>query len=99
MFLFGRAFTGHHCPLDHSVKEKNYETQIQKLLMKAVVLDHSKSPCDEDFLPTDDKADSERAYLVFIKMVHSKDYSTWLKMASCFGEYPTNQLLMNDCLN
>lgn len=76
------------------MKEKNYETQIQKLLMKAVVLDHSKSPCDEDFLPTDDKADSERAYLVFIKMVHSKDYSTWLKMASCFGEYPANQLLM-----
>lgn len=69
------------------MKEKNYETQIQKLLVKAVVLDHSKSPCDEDFLPTDDKADNERAYLVFIKMVHSKDYSTWLKMASCFGEY------------
>ena len=54
------------------------------------MLDHSKSPCAEDFLPIDDKTDIDtgRAYLVFIKMVHSKDYSTWLKMASCFGKCP-----------
>ena len=70
-----------------SVKANNYEMQIQRLLEKAIVLDHSKSPCDDDFLPTNHiDNDQDRAYVVFIK-THSRDYATWLKMASCFGKY------------
>lgn len=70
----------------YSVKEKNYEMQIHRLLEKAIVLDHSKSPCDDDFLPTNNiDNDHDRAYVVFISMTHSRDYSTWLKMATCLG--------------
>lgn len=60
--------------------------QIQRLLEKAIVLDHSKSPCDEDFIPKNHiDNDNDRSYVAFIKMTHSRDYATWLKMASCFG--------------
>jgi len=70
----------------NSVKEKNYELQIQRLLEKAVVLDHSKSPCDDDFLPTNNiDNDHNHAYVVFITMNNSRDYATWLKVASCWA--------------
>lgn len=47
-------------------------------MKKAIVLDHSKSPCDEDIVPD---SLSGTPILLFIKMDHLKDFSTWLQVA------------------
>ncbi|XP_013781473.2 protein O-linked-mannose beta-1,2-N-acetylglucosaminyltransferase 1-like [Limulus polyphemus] len=64
----------------NSVKKDNYEAQIEELLRKAVVLDHSKSPCEENFVP-DTKGG---IYVMFIKMSSPRDFTTWLQVAKCF---------------
>jgi len=33
------------------VKKKNYEELIVGMIKKGIVLDHSKSPCEENFIP------------------------------------------------
>ncbi|KAF8795092.1 Protein O-linked-mannose like protein [Argiope bruennichi] len=63
-----------------SVKKDNYEEVIHDLLRKAVVLDHSKSPCEENFIP-DTKGE---VYVMFIKMNGPRDFTTWLQIAKCF---------------
>jgi beta-1,2-N-acetylglucosaminyltransferase len=66
--------------LRNSVKKDNYERLIHNLLRKAIVVDHSKRPCEHNFIP-DTK---DQTYVVFIKMNAPKDYSTWLAVAKCF---------------
>lgn len=34
-----------------SVLQENYEELILRLISQGLVLDHSKSPCEEDFIP------------------------------------------------
>ncbi|CAL1276918.1 unnamed protein product [Larinioides sclopetarius] len=63
-----------------SIKKDNYEEVIHDLLRKAVVLDHSKSPCEENFIP-DTKGE---VYVMFIKMNGPRDFTTWLQIAKCF---------------
>ena len=53
---------------------------VHDLIRKAIVVDHSKSPCEPNFIP-DTKG---QTYVVFIKMSGSKDYTTWLSVAKCF---------------
>lgn len=62
------------------LKKDNYEIMIEDLMRKAVVLDHSKSPCEETFIPD---TESE-TYIMFIKMDTPKDFTTWLHVAKCF---------------
>jgi hypothetical protein len=33
------------------MKKENYEDVIKGLIKRATVLDHSKSPCEENFVP------------------------------------------------
>lgn len=62
------------------MKKDNYEAMIENLLKKATVLDHSKSPCEEGFVP-----DTEgENYVMYIKMDTPKDFTTWLHVAKCF---------------
>lgn len=63
-----------------SVKKENYEQVIHDLLRRAIVLDHSKSPCEENFIP-DTKGE---VYVMFFKMNGLRDFSTWLQIAKCF---------------
>uniref|UniRef100_A0A1B6FTU3 Protein O-linked-mannose beta-1,2-N-acetylglucosaminyltransferase n=1 Tax=Cuerna arida TaxID=1464854 RepID=A0A1B6FTU3_9HEMI len=63
-----------------SVLRDNYEELILRLITQGTVLDHSKSPCEEDFVP--DK--KNEVFLMFIKMEDSKDFRTWLQVAKCF---------------
>lgn len=62
------------------LKRDNYEQMIHDLLRKAIVLDHSKSPCEENFVP-DTKGE---VYVMFIKMNGPRDFTTWLQVAKCF---------------
>uniref|UniRef100_T1IT97 Protein O-linked-mannose beta-1,2-N-acetylglucosaminyltransferase n=1 Tax=Strigamia maritima TaxID=126957 RepID=T1IT97_STRMM len=62
------------------VKKDNYERLIEGLMSKVIVLDHSKSPCEDSFLP-DTKGE---VYIMFIKMDNPKDFTTWLQVAKCF---------------
>uniref|UniRef100_A0A4W6E6R9 Protein O-linked-mannose beta-1,2-N-acetylglucosaminyltransferase n=1 Tax=Lates calcarifer TaxID=8187 RepID=A0A4W6E6R9_LATCA len=56
-----------------SLKKDAYEVEIQNLLKEAEVLDHTKNPCEDSFLP-----DSEgKIYVMFIKMETETDTSTW----------------------
>ncbi|RWS31306.1 hypothetical protein B4U80_07268 [Leptotrombidium deliense] len=63
-----------------SLKKENYEKVIRNLFEIGIILDHSKSPCDQDFIPDT----VGKVYIAFIKMDDSKDYKTWLQVAKCF---------------
>ncbi|KAM4547769.1 protein O-linked-mannose beta-1,2-N-acetylglucosaminyltransferase 1 [Odontesthes bonariensis] len=62
-----------------SLKKDAYEVEVQNLLREAEVLDHTKNPCEDSFLP-----DSEgKTYVMFIKMESETDTSTWTELAKC----------------
>ncbi|XP_029939772.1 protein O-linked-mannose beta-1,2-N-acetylglucosaminyltransferase 1 isoform X3 [Salarias fasciatus] len=62
-----------------NLKRDAYEEEIQRLLRSAEVLDHSKNPCEDSFVP-----DSEgRTYVMFIRMESESDTGTWLQLAKC----------------
>lgn len=63
-----------------SVIKDNYEELIINLIQQGTILDHSKSPCEDDFIP--DRKDD--VFLMFIKMEEPKDFVTWLQVAKCF---------------
>ncbi|KAJ9595636.1 hypothetical protein L9F63_013188 [Diploptera punctata] len=63
-----------------SVKQSNYEDIIVSMIKRGYVLDHSKSPCEEHFIP-DKKAE---IIIMYIKMEEPKDFVTWLQVAKCF---------------
>ncbi|XP_060775982.1 protein O-linked-mannose beta-1,2-N-acetylglucosaminyltransferase 1 isoform X1 [Neoarius graeffei] len=61
------------------LKKDAYEVEIQNLLREAEVLDHSKNPCEDAFIP-----DTEgKTYVMFIKMEQETDTSTWTELAKC----------------
>ncbi|XP_032382206.1 protein O-linked-mannose beta-1,2-N-acetylglucosaminyltransferase 1 isoform X2 [Etheostoma spectabile] len=61
------------------LKRDAYEVEIQSLLKEAQVLDHTKNPCEDSFLP-----DSEgKTYVMFIRMETEVDTSTWTELAKC----------------
>ncbi|XP_034003097.1 protein O-linked-mannose beta-1,2-N-acetylglucosaminyltransferase 1 [Trematomus bernacchii] len=63
----------------YSLKKDAYEVEILNLLKEAEVLDHSKNPCEDSFLP-----DTEgKTYVMFIKMETETDTSTWTELAKC----------------
>uniref|UniRef100_A0A8C0H1L8 Protein O-linked-mannose beta-1,2-N-acetylglucosaminyltransferase n=1 Tax=Chelonoidis abingdonii TaxID=106734 RepID=A0A8C0H1L8_CHEAB len=46
---------------------------------EATVLDHSKNPCEDSFLP-----DTEgKTYVMYIRMEHEADFTTWTQLAKC----------------
>uniref|UniRef100_A0A8C2Q7R9 Protein O-linked-mannose beta-1,2-N-acetylglucosaminyltransferase n=1 Tax=Cyprinus carpio TaxID=7962 RepID=A0A8C2Q7R9_CYPCA len=62
-----------------SLKEDAYEIEIQNLLREAEVLDHSKNPCEDSFIP-----DTEgKTFVMFIKMEQETDTNTWTELAKC----------------
>ncbi|XP_041507839.1 protein O-linked-mannose beta-1,2-N-acetylglucosaminyltransferase 1 [Microtus oregoni] len=62
-----------------SLKKEAYEVEIHRLLSEAEVLDHSKDPCEDSFLP-----DTEgHTYVAFIQMVTDDDFITWTQLAKC----------------
>ncbi|XP_023717300.1 protein O-linked-mannose beta-1,2-N-acetylglucosaminyltransferase 1 [Cryptotermes secundus] len=63
-----------------SMKRNNYEELIVSMIKRGTVLDHSKSPCEENFIP-DKKGEVN---IMFIKMEEPKDFVTWLQVAKCF---------------
>uniref|UniRef100_A0A6I8NWN5 Protein O-linked-mannose beta-1,2-N-acetylglucosaminyltransferase 1 n=1 Tax=Ornithorhynchus anatinus TaxID=9258 RepID=A0A6I8NWN5_ORNAN len=62
-----------------SLKQEAYEVEVHRLLSEAEVLDHSKNPCEDSFLP-----DTEgRTYVAYIRMEQEADFSTWTQLAKC----------------
>uniref|UniRef100_A0A8C8RC34 Protein O-linked-mannose beta-1,2-N-acetylglucosaminyltransferase n=1 Tax=Pelusios castaneus TaxID=367368 RepID=A0A8C8RC34_9SAUR len=62
-----------------SLKKDAYEIEIHRLLGEAAVLDHSKNPCEDSFLP-----DTEgKTYVMFIQMEQEADFTTWTQLAKC----------------
>ncbi|XP_039110746.1 protein O-linked-mannose beta-1,2-N-acetylglucosaminyltransferase 1 isoform X1 [Hyaena hyaena] len=62
-----------------SLKKEAYEAEIHRLLSEAEVLDHSKNPCEDSFLP-----DTEgHTYVAFIRMEKDDDFVTWTQLAKC----------------
>ncbi|MBN3302274.1 PMGT1 acetylglucosaminyltransferase, partial [Amia calva] len=61
------------------LKKDAYEAEIQRLLGEAEVLDHTKNPCEDSFIP-----DTEgRTYVMYIKMEQETDTATWTELAKC----------------
>ncbi|XP_020385883.2 protein O-linked-mannose beta-1,2-N-acetylglucosaminyltransferase 1 [Rhincodon typus] len=62
-----------------SLKKDAYEIEIYKLISEAKVLDHSKNPCEDSFIP-----DTEgKVYIMYIKMEQEADFTTWTQLAKC----------------
>uniref|UniRef100_A0A8D2KSF4 Protein O-linked-mannose beta-1,2-N-acetylglucosaminyltransferase n=1 Tax=Varanus komodoensis TaxID=61221 RepID=A0A8D2KSF4_VARKO len=62
-----------------SLKKDAYEIEIHRLLSEAEVLDHSKNPCEDSFVP-----DTEgKIYVMYIKMEQEGDFTTWTQLAKC----------------
>ncbi|KAB0399858.1 hypothetical protein E2I00_002231 [Balaenoptera physalus] len=60
-----------------SLKKEAYEVEVHRLLSEAEVLDHSKNPCEDSFLP-----DTEgHTYVAFIRMEKDDDFTTWTQLA------------------
>ncbi|KAL4634981.1 protein O-linked-mannose beta-1,2-N-acetylglucosaminyltransferase 1 isoform X1 [Arapaima gigas] len=63
----------------NSLKKDAYELAIQKLLGEAELLDHTKNPCQDSFIP-----DTEgKTYVMYIKMEQETDTTTWTELAKC----------------
>ena len=64
------------------LKKDTYEELIHNLTVSAVVLDHSKSPCEENFVPESETPD--KTYVMYIRMDHATEFTTWKQVAKCF---------------
>ncbi|XP_059922689.1 protein O-linked-mannose beta-1,2-N-acetylglucosaminyltransferase 1 isoform X2 [Gadus macrocephalus] len=61
------------------LKQDAYEVEIQSLLNEAELLDHSRNPCEDAFVP-----DTEgKTYIMYIKMDTETDTDTWTELAKC----------------
>ncbi|RXM31925.1 Protein O-linked-mannose beta-1,2-N-acetylglucosaminyltransferase 1, partial [Acipenser ruthenus] len=59
------------------LKKDAYEAEIQRLLGEAELLDHSKNPCEDSFIP-----DTEgKTYIMYIKMEQEADSTAWTELA------------------
>nr|XP_033772478.1 protein O-linked-mannose beta-1,2-N-acetylglucosaminyltransferase 1 isoform X1 [Geotrypetes seraphini] len=62
-----------------SLRKDAYEVEIHQLLSEAKLLDHSKNPCEDSFIP-----DTEgKTYVMFIRMNQEADFTTWTQLAKC----------------
>ncbi|GCC25491.1 hypothetical protein chiPu_0003901 [Chiloscyllium punctatum] len=62
-----------------SLKKDAYEIEIHKLISEAKVLEHTKNPCEDSFIP-----DTEgKVYIMYIKMEQEADFTTWTQLAKC----------------
>lgn len=62
------------------MKKDNYEVLIKMLIKDAKVLNHTRPPCDDDFIPNT----KDDLYVMYINMTSDKDYTTWKHLAKCF---------------
>jgi len=62
------------------MKKAAYEDLMNKEIQGATVLDHSKSPCEESFIPET----KGKSYVMYIRMDHATEYTTWKQIAKCF---------------
>lgn len=65
----------------HKMYKENYEKEINQLLSKAKVLDHTETPCTKfrNFVP-----DTEgELYVFYIRMDETYDHKTWKNIATC----------------
>lgn len=62
-----------------SLRKDEYEDEIHRLLRSAEVLDHSRDPCDDSFVP-----DSEgKTFVMFIRMETESESESWIQLAKC----------------
>lgn len=80
------------------MKKENYEHMIERLIRSAHIVDHSKNPCEEGFIPVSANIKNElstwnstksydnpsQTYVIFVKQTNSRDFQTWLHVAKCF---------------
>ncbi|XP_014243633.1 protein O-linked-mannose beta-1,2-N-acetylglucosaminyltransferase 1-like isoform X2 [Cimex lectularius] len=67
-----------------TILKNKYEELINNIIRNGTFLNYTKSPCDDNFIPSQPKGSSNKIYIFFIKMVDSKDFETWLQVAKCF---------------
>lgn len=65
--------------IDRMVSEK-YEVLVKDLIQRAKVLDHSKDPCSEDFIPNTE----DEVFVLYIQMKTESDFETWKHLAKCY---------------
>ena len=65
-----------------SLKAAAYETHVHDMISSSHVLSTGHSPCHAHFrIPRKPRVQSN---VLYIRMLDSKDHSTWLEVAKCF---------------
>uniref|UniRef100_A0A8W8HMI1 Alpha-1,3-mannosyl-glycoprotein 2-beta-N-acetylglucosaminyltransferase n=1 Tax=Magallana gigas TaxID=29159 RepID=A0A8W8HMI1_MAGGI len=62
--------------LDRMTADK-YEVMINEILKSAVVVDHTKDPCESGLVPDNKDA----VHVMYIQMPHPTDFTTWKQLA------------------
>lgn len=60
--------------------QSSYEQMMHSLIQNSVLLDHSKSPCQEDFVPNDTKNVS---YVAYFRMPNEISTEVFLEISKC----------------
>ncbi|GFO13328.1 protein o-linked-mannose beta-1,2-n-acetylglucosaminyltransferase 1 [Plakobranchus ocellatus] len=63
------------------MKKEEYETVIRELLAKAQPVDHSRSPCEGNFIQKTLPKDT--VLTIYIEMASSTDFTVWKSLAKC----------------
>ncbi|KAI8774128.1 protein O-linked-mannose beta-1,2-N-acetylglucosaminyltransferase 1 [Biomphalaria glabrata] len=63
------------------MKKDEYEKLLLELIGQARPIDHSKNPCNEDFIPND--LPEGTILSVYIKMEKATDFASWKMIAKC----------------
>ncbi|XP_076800800.1 protein O-linked-mannose beta-1,2-N-acetylglucosaminyltransferase 1-like [Clavelina lepadiformis] len=60
----------------------NYEKLMHKLIRRLATADHTKSPCDDDFINNDNEPNSD-GFVVYIKMDNSEHLESFIQLSKC----------------
>ncbi|RUS90151.1 hypothetical protein EGW08_002118, partial [Elysia chlorotica] len=63
------------------MKKDDYESLISELLSKAQPVDHTRSPCEKDFVQSSLPEDT--LLTIYIEMTTATDFSVWKALAKC----------------
>lgn len=81
LFFQKRALNNHTGTRFESMTKNNYDNRLHRLIKSSEILDHTKNPCELDFIPNT----KNHSYVMYIQFSTERDHKTWLHLAKCFN--------------
>ncbi len=75
------------------MSQSGYEELVENLIQTSSVVDHSRSPCEDNFIPDT----QNQPYVIYIRMDHPTEYTTWKELAKVgtYSQMLTRQFLVS----